>query len=675
MVIAVGVGLGYNEEIPVGYTGNFMAASVPGVVTFTRASTGRYFGSDGLLKSASTDVPRFDYDPATLQLRGLLREGARTNLLLWNRDLTNAAWTATDATVAKTATGIDGVSNSASVITATAGNATVLQTVTSGSAARAGSAYIRRVTGTGVIQMTVNGGTNWETVTPTATWTRVAPTIRTVTNPQVGFRVVTSGDVIEVDFVQLESAQFPSSPIETTTATVTRAKDSIVVSDPAAIGYSSTAGTLIVEHELMARANSSTTAMRLAQFYTNSNNRFNLTITTASNLDAAFIESAATRAGAFTYQPVVAANQVLRAGIRWSSGGSYGLVGSGLDIGTPATTNAGAFPAITTLVFGDNGYDSSNSYFGWLRSFDYMPRHLSDGEFRSRTLKSYPSIYSDIIVIIGQSNADGRGTASAISGTLQTFYTNPTYNLFCYYKNSVRTGGGVTSGSLADDGTWFMLDDGHSNANAGMLTHQVVGDEGSSVPSQSSTKCGLELELAYQYAQDFPTGELRIIKAGVGGSGIQSDWDVTSAASDKLWYWFLNYHYLPAVADIVAVGRIPRIIGVFWMQGETDASAAMAQATYEGYLQTLVNRLNSELGYPVQKIVIGGLGNGFYNSTDGNRIKAAQAAVAAANDNTEFMATDGSDSQPAIPLQGDNIHYTTDGLASMAVKLWGILNP
>jgi hypothetical protein len=67
---------------------------------------------------------------------GLLVEEARTELTLYNRDFTNAAWTKSNMTTAKTATGPDGVTNSASTLTATAGNATALQAITSTSAAR-----------------------------------------------------------------------------------------------------------------------------------------------------------------------------------------------------------------------------------------------------------------------------------------------------------------------------------------------------------------------------------------------------------------------------------------------------------------------------------------------------------------------------------------------------------
>jgi len=48
-------------------------------ITFTRASTGTYVGSDGLIATAATDAPRFDHNPTTGESLGLLVEEARTN--------------------------------------------------------------------------------------------------------------------------------------------------------------------------------------------------------------------------------------------------------------------------------------------------------------------------------------------------------------------------------------------------------------------------------------------------------------------------------------------------------------------------------------------------------------------------------------------------------------------
>lgn len=56
------------------------AISGQNLITFTRASSATYVGSDGLIKTATTNEARFDHNPTTGESLGLLVEEARTNL-------------------------------------------------------------------------------------------------------------------------------------------------------------------------------------------------------------------------------------------------------------------------------------------------------------------------------------------------------------------------------------------------------------------------------------------------------------------------------------------------------------------------------------------------------------------------------------------------------------------
>jgi hypothetical protein len=63
-----------------------------GLISFTRASSGTFIGTNGLIQSVASGVPRFDHDPATGESLGLLVEEARTNLARYSSDFGNAAW-------------------------------------------------------------------------------------------------------------------------------------------------------------------------------------------------------------------------------------------------------------------------------------------------------------------------------------------------------------------------------------------------------------------------------------------------------------------------------------------------------------------------------------------------------------------------------------------------------
>lgn len=203
------------------------------LLTVTRSTTnGTYINSAGLLTTVGANTLRIGD-------MGLTVEPAATNVVLWNRDLTNAAWTKTNATAAKDQTGIDGAASAASSLTATAGNATCLQAITLASSARWQSAFVKRLTGAGTVEMTTDNGTTWTAVTVTASWSRVEIPTQTLANPTVGFRIVTSGDAIAIDYVQNEaSAVQATSPIATTTVAATRNADVIRVATPSFLtGY------------------------------------------------------------------------------------------------------------------------------------------------------------------------------------------------------------------------------------------------------------------------------------------------------------------------------------------------------------------------------------------------------------------------------------------------------
>jgi hypothetical protein len=68
-------------------------------ITFTRASTGTFVGSNGLIQTAASGAARFDHNPTTLESLGLLVEEARTNTLTYSNEFTNAAWSKSNSTI------------------------------------------------------------------------------------------------------------------------------------------------------------------------------------------------------------------------------------------------------------------------------------------------------------------------------------------------------------------------------------------------------------------------------------------------------------------------------------------------------------------------------------------------------------------------------------------------
>ena len=97
--------------------GSFAAALGP-LPTYSRASAATYFGSDGVLATATTNTPRIDYDPVTLQCRGLLLEPAATNSAINSN--TFSGWTSANVTLGTGSAFLNG--SDFKVLTAQAGS-------------------------------------------------------------------------------------------------------------------------------------------------------------------------------------------------------------------------------------------------------------------------------------------------------------------------------------------------------------------------------------------------------------------------------------------------------------------------------------------------------------------------------------------------------------------------
>ena len=77
---------------------------VPAPITFVksvfeRASIATRVNEQSLSEAVPADTPRFDHDPITLALKGLLLEEERRNVFIRSNELDDAAWTKNKVTV------------------------------------------------------------------------------------------------------------------------------------------------------------------------------------------------------------------------------------------------------------------------------------------------------------------------------------------------------------------------------------------------------------------------------------------------------------------------------------------------------------------------------------------------------------------------------------------------
>lgn len=121
--------------------------------TFTNASTTRtYVGSDGLLKTAATNVPRIEFDPITRQCLGLLIEEQRANLFTWSEDATQTSWFKSGTTASANQTVAPDGATTADLVAETTANAQHFIRIANGVAVTdtttyTGSVFLKKGTG------------------------------------------------------------------------------------------------------------------------------------------------------------------------------------------------------------------------------------------------------------------------------------------------------------------------------------------------------------------------------------------------------------------------------------------------------------------------------------------------------------------------------------------------
>jgi hypothetical protein len=256
--------------------------SLSSIITVSRSTTAGRINASGQYELVAANQPRIDYDPVTLQPRGLLIEEQRTNLLLHSNAVSNAVWSrlsvvvdsaavagasmavgwklsettaATSHSVAQSVTPTSGTPYTFSVTLKSAERGFAFFGLNGGGITQFWSINLQtgsvsRVAGsTSTVRITPAGGGAWRvSVTATTASTAVlAVDVRVSYDGVWANRVYAGvdGSGIYMWDAQLEAGAFATSYIPTSSAQETRAADSIT----RAVGawYSAAAGSLLAD--------------------------------------------------------------------------------------------------------------------------------------------------------------------------------------------------------------------------------------------------------------------------------------------------------------------------------------------------------------------------------------------------------------------------------------------
>ena len=347
-------------------------------IDFSRASSGTYLGSDGLLKTAADNVPRVEYDSSGV-LKGLLIEEQRTNLVTYSEDFTNASWSK-DATITITSNATASPSGAidAQEVDFNTGVYLFNEYTTTSESAFTFSVYLKAPSPT-TIKMNIQqsgGGVTEQTVSITTEWQRfsvtrssTAPTfLRTTWKPDAG------GEVFYAWGAQLEQGSFPTSYIPTSGATVTRSADIADIAT-ANFGYNPKAGTLVVEaagflgsYPSPYSLNDGTNANRLQPYKNNSDTSVGFDVTTSTSTQANLIQTVTPLSVGLTHAASYSADN-----FRAAANGSL------------ATDDTSGAIAVYTILELGTGAGTSTTLNGHIKSIKYIPRRNTNNQLQEFT--------------------------------------------------------------------------------------------------------------------------------------------------------------------------------------------------------------------------------------------------------------------------------------------------
>jgi len=207
----------------------------------------------------------------------------------------------------------------------------------------------------------------------------------------------------------------------------------------------------------------------------------------------------------------------------------------------------------------------------------------------------------EVFIVAGQSNCDGRGAATALTGPLEK-WAKPQDDVIIAYSCSKLRGPVLGSDGFKPLQPGWSVAPGKNKPKA--------------VPSGTF---GPEVSFGRDMADHLKGKKVALIKFAEGGTSLQKDWN--PEVKDRLYPAFLDFTR-KSLKELKEKGHTYTIRGMIWHQGESDASLTAAE--YQKMLTAFIARVRTDLETPDLPFGVGEvIDNGKRDS-----ILAAQRATA-----------------------------------------------
>lgn len=207
----------------------------------------------------------------------------------------------------------------------------------------------------------------------------------------------------------------------------------------------------------------------------------------------------------------------------------------------------------------------------------------------------------EVFLVAGQSNCDGRGKASELTGPLAK-WAKPQDDVRIAYSCSKLRGPVLTS-------------DGFQSLQPGWSV-----TPGKNKPAKlPGGTFGPEVSFGRGMADHLKGKKVALVKFAEGGTSLAKDWNPD--AKDRLYPAFLEFTR-KSLKELKDKGHTYTVRGMIWHQGESDARLTADE--YEKLLTAFVARVRADLGAPDLPFGVGEV----YDNGKRDGVRAAQKAMA-----------------------------------------------
>ena len=273
----------------------------------------------------------------------------------------------------------------------------------------------------------------------------------------------------------------------------------------------------------------------------------------------------------------------------------------------------------------------------------------------------------DVYIAAGQSNLDGRGDVSDLTGELASFAAPQTGTLI-YFNNPPEPDPNDTLDQAVTTNGFVTLEPGYSVA-PGQFDREI-GD----VISLPSETFGPEVSFGSAIAAEVgSTNPVAIIKVSRGGTNLDIDWRAADPTDPNdeggPLYAELLDTITAATAELTADGSTFTIRGFIWHQGESDSGSSGRRDRYEQNFSNLMAGVRAHVGEPDLPFVIGELAQSRTSSSNPEFI-ALQAQIAS-NLEIGFVSSVGLTTPLSTGDGTDGTHFDAAGQIGLGLRLRG----